>query len=635
MMSVDLLGLLKLHWGHDRFRPLQEDIIRSSLTGHDTLALLPTGGGKSVCFQIPVIASGKMGLVVSPLIALMRDQVKNLKDRGLRAEAIVSGMKLHEIEEVLVLAQKGALDFLYVSPERLKNQLFLRVAPRLPVSLIVVDEAHCISQWGHDFRPEYREINALRTIWSVPILALTATATPETVSDIEKQLAFSKDSKRFQAPFARPNLAYVVLYEEDVRGHLFKMLRKMAGSGIIFVSTRKESKDLAQRLKAEGIDAAAYHAGLPATERQTLQQAWTEGSPRVMVCTSAFGMGIDKPDVRFVIHLSPPESIEAYFQEAGRAGRDGEKARCILFANADDRQKMLSRLKSAYPDLERVRALYAAIGNHLQIATGAGEGREFPFQLESFAFKYGFKPGEAYAILQHLQREGLLRFNETSFRPSRLRFIADRLGLQKFMYQHQSFDPLIHFLLRGYGGLFESSVVISESRIAKSLQIAEKLVRKQLTELHQRKLVYYDPPADGATLCLTEARMDERQIFSDSSQYKALHDRQERKLLAMLHYAESKYTCRQHLLLDYLGAPSNEPCGKCDYCLNLHVTHQPLLENTMRKHLQNLLANGSLSLLELFKNHGPHPNHAWQEWIREQADAGFLIENEPGLWGMK
>lgn len=564
------VDILKQYWGHAQFRPLQEEIVQSVLAGHDTLALLPTGGGKSICFQVPALVKGGLCLVISPLIALMKDQVLNLTKRGIQATAIFTGMGNGEIDAVLEACAAGKYRFLYVSPERLQTRVMQARLGRLGVTLLAIDEAHCISQWGHDFRPEYLKIADIRPFLpGVPVVALTATATARVVDEIMEKLAMKK-GHIFRKSFQRSNLAYQVAYEEDKFGAMLAALRQHPGTAVVYAGTRRKTELAAEWLRRQGISAVHYHAGLEAKERDARQRDWIAGKVRVVVCTNAFGMGIDKPDVRLVVHLAPSDCIEAYFQEAGRAGRDEEPALCLLLYHPSDRQEAEHFLALGFPPIETIRQVYAALGQHFQLALGSGKGQRFDFELSSFSSAYNLKPIEVHHSLTFLHRSGYLFVGEEVLLPSKVRFTADATTVYDFRLRHKEFDPFIDLLLRTYSGIMEQYVKIDEFKLAGKLRIMSTDIPPLLKRLQQLELLDYIPKTDKPQIYWLEERIPEDRVVIPDQHYTALLKLKTEKLQAMLHYCESLDNCRSRMLLKYFDEPDAPSCGKCDYCLSLH-----------------------------------------------------------------
>ncbi|MCL2412665.1 MAG: ATP-dependent DNA helicase, partial [Bacteroidales bacterium] len=475
-MQQEIRDILQNYWGHPRFREMQEDIILSVLEGNDTLALLPTGGGKSICFQVPGLALDGLCLVVSPLIALMKDQVDNLEKRGIPAATIISDMNKFETELVMNKAITGQLKFLYVSPERLETQAFLANLPLMKISLLAIDEAHCVSQWGYDFRPPYLKIAKIRDyLPDVPVIALTATATPSVVVDIQDKLAFKKRHV-FQKSFARENLTYYVFHEEDKLGRLIKIIQKVQGAGVIYVRNRKKTQEIADYLNSQGFRAACYHAGLDTAIRNQRQADWIQDRTPIIVATNAFGMGIDKPNCRFVVHLDLPDSLEAYFQEAGRGGRDGQRAHAVvLFSNADKR-KLEDDFQKTYPEISFIKTVYDKLGDYCKVPVGSGVGASFDFDLSDFAETFGFPRMEAYNALRLLERQGLVSFTEDLNVPSKLWIRADKDYLYDFQVKNEKYGTFVETLLRSYGGLFSDFVKINEKDLARRLKTSEEQV---------------------------------------------------------------------------------------------------------------------------------------------------------------
>ncbi|TAL60569.1 MAG: ATP-dependent DNA helicase RecQ, partial [Bacteroidetes bacterium] len=463
--------ILLKHWGYSHFRALQEDIINSVLAGNDTLALMPTGGGKSLCFQIPALAKEGICIVISPLIALMKDQVENLRAKGVKAMAITSGMSKKEIDIAFDNCVYGDYKFLYLSPERLDSGLARTRIQKMNVNLIAVDEAHCISQWGYDFRPSYLKIADIKEMLpAVPILALTATATPDVAADIQKKLLFparGKPSNFFQKSFERKNLAYVVIKEEDKMSRLLKIVTRISGTGIVYVRNRKKSQEITDFLRANNISADYYHAGIEGSARDAKQDAWIHNKTRVIVCTNAFGMGIDKPDVRFVVHLDMPDCLEAYFQEAGRAGRDEKKSYAVLLFNGADKIDAERNMLMSFPPMEEIRKTYQSLSNYFQIPIGAGQGSVFDLDINDLCSKYNLHHLTAYNSIKFLEKEGMVSLTEAFHMPSRIHFVFNKEELYKFQVEHNFYDDFIKLLLRSYSGLFDTYVKISEQDIAK------------------------------------------------------------------------------------------------------------------------------------------------------------------------
>ena len=564
------VDILKQYWGHAQFRPLQEDIVQSVLDGYDTLALLPTGGGKSICFQVPAMAKGGLCLVISPLIALMKDQVLNLTKRGIAATAIFTGMGNGEIEAVLDACAAGKYRFLYVSPERLQTKVMQAQLSRLGITLLAIDEAHCISQWGHDFRPEYLKIADIRPFLpGVPVIALTATATARVVDEIMEKLAMKKGNI-FRKSFQRSNLAYQVAYEEDKFGAMLAALRKQPGTAVVYAGTRRKTELAAEWLRRQGISALHYHAGLEAKERDARQRDWIAGKVRVIVCTNAFGMGIDKPDVRLVIHLAPSDCIEAYFQEAGRAGRDEQAAFCLLLYHPSDRQEAEHFLALGFPPIETIKQVYAALGQHFQLAIGSGKGQRFDFELSSFAQAYNLKPIEVHHSLTFLHRAGYLFVGEEVLLPSKVRFTADATTVYDFRLRHKEFDPFIDLLLRTYSGIMEQYVKIDEFKLAGKLRILSTDIPPLLKRLDQLGLLDYVPKTDKPQIYWLEERIPEDRLVIPEQHYAQLLKLKSEKLQAMLRYCESTENCRSSMLLKYFDELEAPACGHCDYCLSLH-----------------------------------------------------------------
>lgn len=565
-MNVELLEILKEYWGHKAFRPAQEDIIESALASKDTLALLPTGGGKSICFQIPVMAQEGMGIVVSPLIALMNDQVLNLKNKGISAIAITSALSFREIDLALENAANGKYKFLYLSPERLKSEIVVERIKRMNVKLIAIDEAHCISQWGYDFRPSYLEIPKLRELLpEVPVLALTATATPKVVKDIQDKLAF-KEGRLISKSFHRPNLHYNILKTERKWAKTLEIFNRIPGSGIIYSRNRKNTVEIADWLKKCGVSADYYHAGLDSLQRQQKQEDWLENKTRIMVCTNAFGMGIDKPDVRIVIHLELPDSLESYFQEAGRAGRDEQTAYSIVIVDPADVEILKGRYLNNYPDLKFVRKVYQALGNYLQLATGSGENDSFDFDLNAFTKQYGFPALKAYNTLKILEKEGILLLSENFGQASRLLFKADRTTIYDYQLRNPNVDALIKVLFRSYGGLDIEYTSINEWLIAQRLKSNQEKVIKALKQLHQQGMIDYIPGSKNARLNLLKARQKAEYLTISDENLKNRFEDLKSRIESVTNYVEDEETCRSRKLLLYFGENMAEDCGHCDVC---------------------------------------------------------------------
>lgn len=559
--------ILKEYWGYDTFRPLQEDIINSVLTGNDAMVLLPTGGGKSLCFQVPALAMDGICIVISPLIALMKDQVENLKKRGVQAEAIFSGMHFNEIDRILDNCVYGKIKLLYISPERLRTELFIERLKKMKVSLLAIDESHCISQWGYDFRPAYLHIVKIKEyIADVPIIALTATATTRVKKDILEKLEM-EEAAVFQKSFERENLSYSVLYEESKREKLIDILQKVKGTGIVYVRSRKKTEEVSKFLKENKISADFYHGGLKTEERNKKQNDWIENKVRIIVCTNAFGMGIDKPDVRIVVHLGLPESLEEYYQEAGRAGRDERKSYAVLLHQPKDNDELTYRFESSMPKLEIIKQVYHALGSHLQIAIGSGLGHNYDFDMQDFAGNYNLKPIHVFHSILFLENEGYIQMTDGFFISSQLMFKVDRHQLYNFQVKQENFNMLVKAILRNYEGVMEDFCRIDERVLAKVLARPYKEIIEQLKKLKEYKIVDYIPQTETPQITYLFPRLDRGNLKLDAERYLFRYQVKKKNIEAVIKYASGKSLCRSKKLLIYFDEKNAKPCGICDVCL--------------------------------------------------------------------
>ena len=569
----DIYFYLKKYWGYDTFRPLQEDIILSALNNTDTLALLPTGGGKSLCFQIPGLARGGTCLVISPLIALMNDQVNNLKNKGISAVAITSAMNFKEIEVALNNAALGHVQFLYVSPERIENETFRQQLSYLPINLIAVDEAHCVSQWGYDFRPSYLKIAEFRTYFpSINIIALTASATKDVVDDIQEKLHF-KNQNVYRQSFVRKNIRYVVQLEENKFERLLKIIHNIGGSGIVYVRNRKKTEEISKWLVQQKISSGFYHAGLKPAEKEVQQQKWIDNHIQVIVATNAFGMGIDKPDVRFVVHVDLPDSLEAYFQEAGRAGRDEKTAYATILCNETDIDSLTEFYVKNTPTDEEIKQCYQAIFNFYQIAVETGQGLTTSFDIDEIARNYNLKVLTLYNAIKCLEKDGYLTYLDSNFEPAKVMLKMHKNDLYSFQVKFPKYDPLIKVLLRSYGGLFEEYVPIKEKDIAYRSKISETELLNQLHILHQQGVLSYLPQTTLPKLIFLQNRINLKFESLKLIHYPILKQKTLYKINTVINYVREAHICRSKLLLAYFDETNFTDCMYCDVCIKKHKAH--------------------------------------------------------------
>lgn len=582
-------AILKRYWGYDSFRPLQLDAIKSIASGQDTLVLMPTGGGKSIIYQVPTLASTGVCIVITPLIALMKDQVDRLRKHRILAEAIHAGRSHREIDRILDNCIYGDVKFLYISPERIDSEMFRMRCARMDVALIAVDEAHCISQWGYDFRPSYLQIARLRDLCpNTPILALTASATPKVAEDIMYQLRFDKPNIK-RMSFARSNLSYVVRHTEDKREHLLRIVNNVSGSGIVYVRTREKSETITQFLQQNGITADFYHGGLGFLSRNLKQEQWINGQNRIMVATNAFGMGIDKADVRFVIHYDICDSLEAYYQEAGRAGRDGKPAYAVLLVSDDDPSRAGQRLRLEFPPLDTIRAVYEKLFNYLQVAIGEGKNRSFSFNIHDFASRMKLYLPTAVNALKILQQNGYLILTDETDNPPRIRFIVQRDDLYRMRVIRRELDHIITVLSRQYSGLFSDFIPIDEQEIAHLSGYQIEHVRELFKQLWQLHIIRYIPGNRSPILMLTEERLSEENVRIAPESYKLREEIAREHVDAIFRYANNQDKCRSLMIQHYFGEQSATPCGRCDLCLERRKNRTTAPETTNRNQIRTLL----------------------------------------------
>jgi len=621
--------ILKQVWGFDKFRPFQEEIITSVLNKQDTLAFLPTGGGKSLCFQVPALILEGTCLVITPLIALMKDQVEKLKKNHILASAIHSGLSSREIDIILDNVIYGQIKFLYVSPERLKTPLFLARVQKMKICLIAVDEAHCVSQWGYDFRPPYLDIGEFRAQLPVipPILALTASATKDVKADIIQKLLL-KDPQIFTQSCARDNLSYSVFYHENKEKKIQEVLQKVPGTAIIYVRNRRKTESLSQYLNQRGLQSECYHAGLSFDERTARQDRWIKNKTRIMVSTNAFGMGIDKPDVRVVIHLDLPENIEAYYQEAGRGGRDGRKAFAVLLYNHTDIKQLSDKVEDSFPEIEFIKHTYQCLANFLKVAVGGGQMASYDFDFEIFISNFKLPKRKAYNALKRLESEGIIEFNEAYFSPSRAMIVINNQELYQYQVKNIGMDKFIKTLLRIYGGsLFTTFLTINETVLAKSLNISEKEVRLALNALRSYKIIEYIEQKNQPQIVFLTPRMDARNLPIDQKKMAFRKQVEETKSKAMTQYALNNQVCRSLQILEYFGETNVNTCGKCDVCLAKIKSTESL---TFQNKILSTLSNNDLTIQELIKSVDPENEKAVLNDIRLLLDLEKIRYNSKG-----
>lgn len=618
--------ILQKHWGFENFRPIQEEIIQTVLEGKDCLALLPTGGGKSICFQIPTLLKEGICLVISPLIALMKDQVEGLHKKGITASSIQTGLSNEEIKNILEETEKGNFKFLYVSPERLESNLFLEFLPHLNIQLITVDEAHCISQWGYDFRPSYLKIASIKKILpKIPTLALTATATEKVQKDICNKLLFQHETI-VKSSFEKPNVSFSVFTEDSKINKLIEILQKVSGSAIVYCKNRRRTKEVCDLLLAQKISAQYYHAGLTQEERNTIQESWIQNKTRVIVCTNAFGMGIDKPDVRCVIHYDSTDCIENYYQEAGRAGRDEKKSYAVLLCTVEDIEQLKFLPDKKYPDIKTIKSIYGDIANYLQLPKGLGEGLYFDFDLSEFAKNFKYDVHLTLATLKILEQEGHCSFSESVFLPSKAGFIINKESLFEFENRYPYLEPLVKTLLRTYSGIFDFTVNINEKQLSKLLKQRIEKTQADLVELKKLGVIEYHPQKDTAQIYFNNNRAIANELFINNTQYFNRKQEYDYRVKSMVQYIQNKSYCRSKQLIEYFNIAILNDCGICDNCLqrkkiNLSAQELKTISNQI---IQQLSTEGILVNNLLAKLHTLKKEKIW--WVLDQLQSERVIE---------
>ena len=624
--------ILKKYWGYDSFRKLQFEIISSVLANNDTLAIMPTGGGKSMCFQVPTLLNDGICLVISPLIALMKDQVANLKTKGIPALSIYSGMSFTEVKTVLQNALYGNFKFLYVSPERLETELFLEYLPNLKINLIAVDEAHCISQWGYDFRPSYLRIASLREYFpDVPILALTASATLEVQKDIREKLLFRKPQKAFRQSFERDNLSYSAFHLFSKENKLLTILNKVPGSGIVYCKTRRRTKEVAELLNLNGIVADYYHAGLTNEERNKRQEDWINNKTRIIACTNAFGMGIDKPDVRAVVHYDVPDALENYYQEAGRAGRDGKKAFAVLLFNDAELEALKKKVAIKFPSNEVIKKVYGALCDFLQIPANSGEEVSYDFDLNAFARNFKLDAYTINSVLKILEQEEIINYSEQFFQPPTVEFTIDKHQLSGLEKSHPEYTETVKGLLRSYDGIFDFPAFINENELAKFIGIKKEELVKILHELKTLDFIDYTPQQEKPQIYFIKNRVKTKELFINQKNILKRKEAYEKRLSAMISFCKNESKCRSEIINFYFDGPPILPCGICDNCLrnknnNISTDEFNSISSAIKKMTQTNLvtANGIFQQLPGFKE------KKIREVLRFLQEENLVIINEDG-----
>jgi ATP-dependent DNA helicase RecQ len=621
--------VLKKYFGYSSFRSPQAEIIQSVVDQKDVVAILPTGGGKSICFQVPALMMEGLCLVVTPLIALMQDQVQQLKQKGIAAIAIHSGLSHREIDILLDNCIYGQQKFLYLSPERLQTELFQERLKKMKVNLIAVDEAHCISQWGYDFRPPYLQIAQLRELKpKVPFIALTASATKQVRDDIIDKLKLIKPEV-FQISFARENLSLVIRKTETKEKKLLEILSKVPGSAIVYVRSRKATETLAKLLQKNKIVATFYHAGLNHQERSARQEQWINDRSRVMVATNAFGMGINKANVRTVIHMDLPEDIESYYQEAGRAGRDGKKSYATLIFHEVDAQSLRHKVEQSQPGLEYIKKIYQALANHYQLAEGSSQGESYDFDLEQFSKKFSLKPLAVYPALKKLEEVGLILLNDGFYRPSRIHFSIDKKKIYEFQVAQARFDPIIKMLLRLYGGeLYADFIVISESQLAGAMKYSLPEVKLELQQLHKLQLLVYEPASDSAQVTFVLPRQDAERLPINRAMMEARRELHFNKMEAMIGYAEQSHRCRMQVIQEYFDEVTYTTCGVCDVCIDRRKKQDRTVITDYQNQVIYLLNQKPVLVEELEELVAPKDHDLFVEVVREMVDGSKIYYDD-------